>query len=331
MSALQVEEQAGERLGAARVAAASRLRPVADRLLLPVQVLVLLAMTGTIVTKVWQDHIWLGFVLVAAAAVVWLPEMWRPRARRWWFAYVAGTFAYALLRSYADETGIPVRVMYPIDADRMLFFDTVPVSWLQSHYFSPGHIDALDWLAVGVHWSFFVAPHAAAVAVFIWRRQYFARYTVLMLGTLYLGLVLFFLFPTAPPWFAGRMGVLPGAYRVMDFVGGQVDMETYRTFYQSLGEPNSVAAMPSIHMGVTFAMYLWARTHYPRVAIPLLFYSVAMGLSLMYLAEHYALDLLVGMACAFVCHIASTRLIRVPGEAGGAAGESGARTPAFDS
>lgn len=328
MSALQVEEQAGERLGAARVAAASRLRPVADRLLLPVQVLVLLAMTGTIVTKVWQDHIWLGFVLVAAAAVVWLPEMWRPRARRWWFAYVAGTFFYALLRSYADETGIPVRVMYPIDADRALFFGTAPVSWLQTHYFTPGHIDALDWLAVMTHWSFFVAPHAAAVAIFIWRREFFARYTVLMLGTLYLGLVLFFLFPTAPPWFAGRMGVLPGAYRVMDFVGGQVDVETYRTFYESLGEPNSVAAMPSIHMGVTFAMYLWARVHYPRVAIPLLFYSAAMGFSLMYLAEHYALDLLVGMACALVCHIASTRLIPVPSENPGANSEPGARTPA---
>ncbi len=329
MSALQVEAPAAEQPEAASERQGSPRWLREGRLLLSVQVLLLLAMAGTIITKVWQDHIWVGFLLIAATAVVWLPELWRPRARRWWFAYVAGTFVYAILRSYADETGIPVRVMYPIDADRALFFGTAPVSWLQTRFFTPGHIDALDWLAVMVHWSFFVAPHAAAVAIFIWRREFFARYTVLMLGTLYLGLVLFFLFPTAPPWFAGQMGLLPGSYRVMDFVGGQVDVETYRTFYQSLGEPNSVAAMPSIHMGVTFAMYLWARVHYPRVAIPLLFYSIAMGLSLMYLAEHYALDLLVGMACALVCHLASKRLVPVASiPRTDASSEQGARSPA---
>ena len=52
--------------------------------------------------------------------------------------------------------------------------------------------------------------------------------------------------------------------------------------------------MPSIHMAVTFAMYLWARDHQHRLAPWLLAYTIVMGFSLVYLAEHYVLDLLVG-------------------------------------
>lgn len=324
MSAIRFDAPAAERSVADPGAKGGRWERMSGNIALSVQVALLLAMAGTVVTKVWQDHIWVGLVLVVITVAAWLPELWRPRARRWWFAYVAGIFVYTLLRSYADETGIPVQITYPIDVDRRLF-GAEPVSWLQGEFFSPARIDLLDWLAVVVHWSFFIAPHAGAVAIFVWRREFFARYTVLMVGTMYLGLLLFFLFPTAPPWFAGQAGVLPGAYRVMDFVGGQVDAETYRSFYASLGEPNSVAAMPSIHMAVTFAMYLWARSHYPRFALPLLGYSAAMGFSLMYLAEHYAFDLLVGMACALVCHLASKKLVPAPVIAQTAQPETGAR------
>lgn len=276
------------------------------------QVATLLTMGGVVASKVWQDQAWVGFAVVGVTAAVWAPELSRPRARRWWFAYVAGIFVYTLLRAYADETLIPIRTGYVITLDRDLFLGRDPVVWLQDRLFSPTSISPLDWAAVSVHWSFFFAPHLGAIAVFLWRRDLFPRYTVLVVGTMYLGLVLFYLLPTTPPWLAAQQNALPQVYRVMDFVGGRVDAETYRTFYASLGEPNSVAAMPSIHMAVTFAMYLWTRDHYPRFAPILLVYSLVMGLALVYLAEHYILDLLAGVACALVCHVASRRIIRVP-------------------
>jgi membrane-associated phospholipid phosphatase len=285
-------------------------RSVGELLLLLVQGSLLLAMTATVVTKLWQDHIWIGFALVAVTTAVWLPELTRPRARRWWFAYVAGIFAYTLLRSYADDTGIPTQTMYVIDTDHLLFFGNDPVVWLQSHFFSPGRLTPLDFATVQVHWSFFVAPHIAAVLIFIWRRDLFPRYTLVVVGTMYLGLLLFFLIPTTPPWLAARAGALPEGFRIMDFVGGRVDGDTYRSFSASIGEPNSVAAMPSIHMGVTFAMYLWARENQRRIAPWLLLYTAIMGFSLIYMAEHYVLDLVAGMACAWLCHIAVKRILR---------------------
>ncbi len=265
---------------------------------LAIQAAALLLMTASVATRLWSDYPWLGPTLVVVALAAWAPELRLRRPRGWWFAYVAGIFVYTLLRAVADETAIPIRTAYVIDIDQALFFGHDPVTVLQSRLFSPDRVTLLDVLAVQVHWSFFLAPHALAVYVFWRHREQFAGYTVLVVGTMYLGLVLFFLLPTTPPWLAAQEGALEGAYRVMDFVGGRVNSDSYQSFYASLGEPNSVAAMPSIHMGVTFAMYLWARGTRPRLAGVLLAYTAVMGLALVYLAEHYALDLAVGVVCA---------------------------------
>jgi membrane-associated phospholipid phosphatase len=125
---------------------------------------------------------------------------------------------------------------------------------------------------------------------------------------MWIGLALFFLVPTVPPWLAAQQGELEGVTRVMDstiretlgdddsgFPGGE---STYDEFYAALGEPNSVAAMPSIHMAVTFAMYLWARRYARRLAMPLLLYTIVMGLALAYLGEHYIADEIAGIAVA---------------------------------
>ncbi|GAB4325088.1 MAG: hypothetical protein Kow0010_07400 [Dehalococcoidia bacterium] len=280
-------------------------------LLTVIQFLALVAMTATVATRYWQDHVWFGWGIAALSALVWLPELRRPvlRVRVWWFGYVAGIFIYTLLRSYADDTGIPVRARYVVEVDQLLFLGVQPVHWLQERLFVPHDLSWLDYLVVQVHWSFFVVPHAAAVAIFLFRREQFARYALAVVATMYAGLLLFFLVPTAPPWLAARSGDLPHVWRIMDVVGGRVDGETYEAFYASLGEPNSVAAMPSIHIAVTFLLFLWARHYARRLAVPALLYTFAMAFALVYMAEHYVLDLAVGALVAWLCYIAAGRLV----------------------
>ncbi|MCC7363259.1 MAG: phosphatase PAP2 family protein [Dehalococcoidia bacterium] len=262
------------------------------------QALLLLLMTASVVTRLWSDYPWLGWSLVGLTAFAWSWELRQARHRRWWFVYVFGIFVYTILRSYADETFIPIQTEYVVDFDQLLP-GREPVTWLQERWFDQGNIDWLDWATVAVHWSFFIAPHLGAVLVYLYRRVLFARYAALMVSIMWLGLALFFLLPTTPPWLAGVQGDLPGVVRVMDFVGGEVTGSTYEDFHSSLAEPNSVAAMPSIHMAITFAMFLWAWAYERRpLAYALLLYSAAMAFSLMYLGEHYAADELAGVACA---------------------------------
>lgn len=283
----------------------------AAALLAAFQVFALLAMTATVASRYWQDHVWFGWGLTALAVGLWLPELRRPklRLRVWWFAYVAGIFVYTLLRSYADDAGMPVRAGYVIEVDRLLFLGVQPVHWLQERLFTPYDLSWLDYLVVQLHWSFFIVPHAAGVAIFLWRRNHFPRYALAVVATMYAGLLLFFLVPTEPPWMAARSGALPHVWRIMDVVGGRVDSETYEAFYESLGEPNSVAAMPSIHIAITFLLFLWARDFSPRLAIPALVYTFAMAFALVYMAEHYVLDLLIGALVAWLCYVAAGRII----------------------
>lgn len=304
-------QEATRRFRLARVEDSSLL----GRALLGGQVVCLLALTAAVVTRTWQDHIWIGFLLVAVTLAVWIPELPRPRARRWWFVYVWGIFVYTLLRALADETPIPTRWTYAKRLDELIFLGSNPVTALQGEFFSPSAVSWLDRAAVLVHWSFFVVPSATAVVIFIWERPLFPRYALVVVGTMYLGLILFYVVPTAPPWLAASTGVEPGVFRVMDFVGGEVDEETYEEFYASLGEPNSVAAMPSIHLGVIFAMFLWAYHYHRRHSPVFLAYAILTGISLVYLGEHYVIDLLAGVVCASLCWLMVRRFAPEPAPA----------------
>lgn len=263
---------------------------------------IMLALAVDLVTGRWVGSPWLHILLAGMIVVAWLPWAGHVKYIQWAPLYVLGLLIYTVLRSFADQTMIAPRYDLVIGIEEWLFFGHLPTVWLQEHLFEPARVGPLDFLTVQIHWSFFFVPHLGAALVFLFRRELFPRYVFLIMGTFYLGLVLYFLFPTIPPWLAADYGVMPGVARVMDYVGQQVDPHTYNRFYDALGVPNAVAAMPSLHMGVTFAVYLFARDISRRLATVLLVYSALMGFSLVYMGEHYATDVIVGVLCALIVH-----------------------------
>ncbi len=271
--------------------------------------LVVSALAYDIISGVWIGRAGLHLVLALLAVAVTIPVARRVPQLHLAVLYVFGLFVYTVLRSFADRTSIPVRSEYVIAIDRLLFFGVEPTRWLQARFFDPTRIHPLDWLTVHVHWSYFALPHLTAVAVFLWRRELFARYVALVLGTFYAGLVIYFLVPTMPPWLAADAGILPGVWRVMDFVGGQVDRETYQRLYDALGVPNPVAAMPSLHMAVTTALFLFGRGLNRWLGRALAVYVLLMGFSLVYMGEHYVTDVLVGAFMACCVYKAVVRLV----------------------
>lgn len=247
----------------------------------------------------WTAAPWLHVVLAVLSVGIWIPASRRVHYLTFGPLYVLGLYIYTILRSFADQTGIAPKAGYVIYIEEKLFFGHVPTVWLQERLFEPGGIGPLDWLTVQIHWSFFIVPHLAGAIVWMFRRELFPKFVFLVLGTFYVGLMLYFLFPTVPPWLAADYGNLPGVARVMDYVGGQIAADTYTRLYDALGVPNAVAAMPSLHMGVTFAVYLFARDVNRKLAWVMLAYSLLMAFSLVYLGEHYVTDTIVGAACAF--------------------------------
>ena len=272
-----------------------------------VRVLGVVAAVALIVTLVWLmvDGDWANAPVAYLVSALLATALVLPLARRVGQAhvavlYVSGLFTYTVLRGLADDTSIPVRALYVIEADRWLFLGRTPTEWLQARYFNPGKLRTLDWLTVQVHWSYFFVPHLAVLSMYIFRRDLFPRLVALLLGVFYGGLLVYYLAPTMPPWLAADRGLLPGVYRVMDFVGGQVDSQDYARLYDALGVPNPVAAMPSLHMAVTTALVLFSRRLHWGLTLLLAGYAALMAFSLVYMGEHYATDVLAGALLALL-------------------------------
>jgi hypothetical protein len=72
------------------------------------------------------------------------------------------------------------------------------------------------------------------------------------------------------------------------------------TVYQF--NPNQVAAFPSLHAGYPFLAFLFARRAFGRVGWLMLVYSACVWFAVVYLADHYVVDILGGLAYASIAY-----------------------------
>jgi membrane-associated phospholipid phosphatase len=245
-----------------------------------------------------------GAVIASLAALFIVESRFGARAGAW-VGYVVGFVVFAHLRNLADDVGAPVRVSYPAEADAALGGGTLPTAWLQGHLLEPGLTTAVDVYCAVVYLSYFLVPHV--VGLVLWRRApaLFSRYALAVLVTIYAGLAVSALVPTAPPWLAAEFGDGVEAARVLTGVVGW-NPEDYAP-----GAPaaNPVAAMPSLHMAVTavVAFVAW-RSRAARVVAVL--YALSMAFALVYTGEHYVSDLLAGAAAAAAAWLLAPMALR---------------------
>ena len=212
-------------------------------------------------------------------------------------AFVIAFLIFARIRSYGDNTGIPIRFAYPVQVDRWLFNGTDPVTWLQSHLGQTIHLNLLDYLLVVVYISYFVIPPATAVLLWWFRSRWFPVLTLSIVATLYIGVAINFLVPTAPPWMAAQHGYLPDFQRLVPKLLNHVVPGIFKTGDKTAG-PNDVAAMPSLHIAIVSVVSFYFMTRGAIGKILGVFYICAMSFALVYLGEHYVTDIIVGFSIA---------------------------------
>jgi membrane-associated phospholipid phosphatase len=244
----------------------------------------------------------LGWGLLFVLGVLVVPV---GRFRSFFIAFVpyAGVwFIFTAFRSLADET-IFARTLnlHVAEFERELFGGRIPTLRLQDKYFEPGNAGWIDFFLTFIHWSYFVVPHVAAVLIWYKRPDIFRRFLSAMALMLATGLAIYFLIPTNPPWLAPEPINSPSAavvYRIMETVGQELGGGIYDASYRVIGESNPRAAMPSIHMAFTALLIFPAFAFSRRLGYAATVYTALMGLALVYLGEHYVIDLFVGAICA---------------------------------
>jgi membrane-associated phospholipid phosphatase len=190
-----------------------------------------------------------------------------------------------------------LKVDYPIRADRALGFGAAPTTRLQRALGREGHVGPLDYGLSAVHWSWFFVPHGTLAYILLRHREHFPRSAVLMAACFDLGCVVYWLVPTAPPWWAGANGRMPPVRRIMAEAGERFWGRLWRPLYHSL-QGNPFAAMPSLHFGTSvMAARLLSQVGRGHTAVGWA-YALSLGFGLVYLGEHYVMDLLAGFALA---------------------------------
>jgi membrane-associated phospholipid phosphatase len=190
-----------------------------------------------------------------------------------------------------------LKVDYTIRCDRIIGLGTCPTNRLQRALGREGHVGALEYGLSAVHWSWFLVPHGTLGYMLLAHRDKFPRSAVLMSACFDLGCVVYWTVPTAPPWWAGENGNMPPVRRIMAEAGERFWGRLWRPLYHSL-QGNPFAAMPSLHFGTSVMAARLLSQVGPGHAAAGWAYALVLGFGLVYLGEHYVMDLLAGFALA---------------------------------
>ena len=185
-----------------------------------------------------------------------------------------------------------LRVRYPMRADRVIGLGEIPTVRLQRALGPPGEVRPHDTVLSAVHWVWFLVPHGTVAYMLLRHHEQFERAAVQIAGVFDLGLLVYWVVPTAPPWWAGRRP----RTRAPDHGGGRA-----RSSGEASGSRSTIrwAAIPSPRCrhsispprsGGPRAVGRRARAGHSAGPMRL----DARASRLVYLGEHYVVDLIAG-------------------------------------
>ncbi|MEA2287574.1 MAG: hypothetical protein QOJ21_3617 [Solirubrobacteraceae bacterium] len=211
-------------------------------------------------------------------------------------AYVA---TYQMPNDDPERLRARVRVRYPIVIDRALGLGDLPGLRLQRLLARPGAIGHADQVLIWCHWLWFFVPHGTVAYLLLRRPALFPRGAAQLYAVFDLGLIGYWALPTAPPWYAAETGAMgegdPAMRRMMREHGEAFWKAAWSPLYDVLGG-NPLAAMPSLHFATSLMSARLLREAGPVPGALGWTYAALLGFALVYLGEHYVVDLIAGAA-----------------------------------
>jgi hypothetical protein len=199
-----------------------------------------------------------------------------------------------------DRLRSRLRTRYPIAIDRAIGGGSLPNVRLQRALSRLSRVKVIDRFLTWVHWLWFLEPYIALAFILVRHNERFPRSARQLAAVFDLGCAVYFLAPTAPPWWSSQEGLAgEEVRRIMVEVGEETWGAAWPRMYDALGG-NPWAAMPSLHFATSvMAAISLAEAGKVEGAIGWS-YALALGFALVYLGEHYVTDLIAGAALVAV-------------------------------
>ena len=269
-------------------------------------VLFVVYMAVAVILYVWRGAYftpdrWAILLFLTAIAL----GQWKAFLRDW-IPVVLLIFGYEFMHGFAyqliEQQHRTIHVTPMITADRWMFFGHLPTLWLQSKLYVPDTVHWYDVLSMVMYIMHFVFPLIFAFIVWIGDKRRFWEFGITFLLMSYIGFTIYLLYPAAPPWMASQWGVIHGVQSPFDqvyhaLVPHQYDNLNVVQIWNNAGG-NPVAAMPSLHAAYPWITMLFAVKFFGKRGLLLVPYNMALWFAVIYLGEHYVIDVIAGVILA---------------------------------
>lgn len=222
--------------------------------------------------------------------------------------FVALLLVYESFRGIAHRLNGHVNYTLAPHVDKFLF-GSLPTQKLQ-HWLWHGHTSWYDVALYIPYLLFFIVPLGLALLVWKTRDSQYWRVVTTYLVTFFAAFLTFLVFPTAPPWLASQNHFIEPIVRVSSNVWFSLGLHNFPSVYNHIA-PNPVAAVPSLHAACAtlFSMFIF-KLYGRKWGSLSLIYPAALYLGVVYEGEHYAFDVMAGIAYALFFYWATPHLMR---------------------
>ncbi len=218
--------------------------------------------------------------------------------------------SYDFFRGFVDNLNPNIHYLSRANLTKTLFFGHLPTVELQHAFYTPGMLHWYDYGATILYLLHFAVPLGFAFILWVYHRRGFLEFSTGLTLVSYSALLLYLVYPAAPPWLASQQQVIPHVTKIFNVVLTHFpEILHLPTFYQYVGI-NLVAAVPSMHAAYSFLVFLYAVRYFKKWGLIFLPYFLLMWLTIVYLGEHYLVDILIGAVLDIIFFAVSILIVR---------------------
>jgi len=173
-----------------------------------------------------------------------------------------------------------------------------------NEYLRMNGVTFLDILTGIFYLCWIPVPLAFAAYLFFTRRRQFLLFSMTFVLVNFLGFIVYYSYPAAPPWYVQYHGFTFHPLRV----GNTAGLVKFDTFFHAgifksiyAKGSNVFAAMPSLHSSYpVIVLYYGLKNKLGKADIFFFIVMIGIWFSAVYLSHHYVVDVLAGILCATI-------------------------------
>lgn len=233
------------------------------------------------------------------------------------FIFIIYWIVYDSMRIYPNYLANPVHIREPYDLEKLLFGFNYNGKIITPNEFFQSHTHAVLDIVSGIFYLNWVpVPLAFAFYLLAKDKTFFLRFAYAFVLTNFIGFVIYYLYPAAPPWYIAQHGFefelnTPSSTAGLARFDAYFGIQLFQSIYSK--NANIFAAIPSLHASYPVVVLFYGlKRKMGWINYLFLFFLTGVWFAAVYLNHHYFIDVIIGAACAVLSIFIFENFFKLP-------------------